>query len=262
MKIEELADEARCSRQTASRLFNGDHLPRYHLFTTLLAVLQVTDEERANALELWEIADANTYVIEHAQDLPATYMRFRMDETEARLERTLSTVIIPGLLQTAAYASANADAAKRLHTGWDADKHAAERRDRQGLLHRADRALELHALIDEAPLRRWVGGPDVMAEQLDHLLAAGKLTNVTIQVIPFEAGAYGAMSGPPTILTFPEDDEPDAAYVESLIGLAVVEDEANVAALSAVWDGAAAAALSPTASAKFIRSVRNSVKEP
>lgn len=262
LKIEELATQARCSRQTASRLFSGDHLPRYHLFTTLLTVLKVTDDERARALELWEIANADTYSIEHAQDLPDAYMRFRMDETEARLERTLNTVIIPGLLQTAAYASANADASKALHAGWDADMHAAERRDRQGLLFRADRPLELHALVDEAPLRRLVGGPDVMADQLDHLLTAGKLPNVTIQVIPFEAGAYGAMSGPPTILTFPEDDELDAAYVESLIGLAIVEDEANVAALSAVWDGAAAAALSPTASARFIRSVRNSVKEP
>jgi hypothetical protein len=101
-----------------------------------------------------------------------------------------------------------------------------------------------------------------MAEQLDHLLTASKLPNVTIQIIPFTAGAYGAMSGPLWILTFPEEDEPDAAYVESLTGVATVEDEANVAALSAVWDGAAAAALSPTASARFIRSVRNSVKEP
>lgn len=262
LNYKELAKEARCSHQTASRLFSGDHLPRYHLFTTLLTVLKLTDDERARALELWEIADADAYVIEHAQDLPASYMRFRMDESEARRERTLNTVIIPGLLQTVAYAAAKADASKLLHAGWDAERESAERRDRQGLLFRADRSLELHALVDEVALRRLVGGPDVMAEQLDHLVTAGKLPNVTIQVIPFTAGAYGAMSGPLWILTFPEDDEPDAAYVESLTGVATVEDEANVAALSAVWDGAAAAALSPTASARFIRSVRNSVKEP
>jgi transcriptional regulator with XRE-family HTH domain len=262
LKIEEVATAARCSRQTVSRLFSGDHLPRFHLFTTLLTVLKVTDDERAKALELWEVADADTYMIEHAQDLPGSYMRFRMDESEARLERTLNTVIIPGLLQTAAYASAKADASKLLHAGWDPEREAAERRDRQGLLRRADRPLGLHALVDEVALRRLVGGPDVMAEQLDHLLTAGRLPNVTIQVIPFTAGAYGAMSGPLWILTFPEDDEPDAAYVESLTGVATVEDEANVAALSAVWDGAAAAALSPTKSATFIRKKKKKVKEP
>lgn len=256
LKIDDVARQARCSRQTVSRLFSGDNLPRFHLFTTLLAVLKVTDEERARALELWEVADSDTSVIEHAQDLPVSYMRFRMDESEARLERTISTVIIPGLLQAAAYASAKADASKPLHARWDSDREAAERRDRQGLLHKADKPLELHALVDEVALRRLVGGSSVMAEQVDHLLAAGKLPNVTIQIIPFTAGAYGAMSGPLFILTFPEDDEPDSAFVESLTGMAAVEDEASVAALSAVWDDAAAAALSPSESAKFIRSVR------
>src|SRR2546430_8581255 len=75
--FEQLADEAHCSRQTVSRLVSGGNLPRFHLFTTLLAVLEVTGAHRDRALELWEIAVADSVVIEHADSLPATYMRFR-----------------------------------------------------------------------------------------------------------------------------------------------------------------------------------------
>jgi transcriptional regulator with XRE-family HTH domain len=257
LKVEQLAKQARCSRQTASRLFSGDNLPRYHLFTTLLAELGVTGENRDRALELWEIADADTVTIQPVGDLPPTYLRFRMDETEAVRERTLDTVIVPGLLQTAAYARAISLANKQQWKGtWDADSGVADRKDRQGLVLRAERSLALHALLDEVALRRAVGGPEVMAEQLTHLIEMSRLPNITIQVIPFAAGAYCTMSGPLYLLSFPEDDERDAAYVESLTGMATVENDEDVARLSAVWDGAATVALSAKESVGVIRAVK------
>lgn len=261
MKIEQVAKEARCSRQTVSRLFTGDNLPRFHLFTTLLATLGVSGTDRDRALELWEIANADTVTIEHANDLPPTYMRFRMDEREAVRERTLDTVIVPGLLQTAAYAEAVSLANRERWKGeWDAETGVAERRDRQALLTRPERPLGLHALLDEVTLHRMVGGPKVMADQLDHLVEMSRQPNITIQVVPFVAGAYGAMSGPLYLLSFPEEDERDAAYVESLIGMATVENDEDVAALSAVWDGAAAVALPTEESVRAIRAAK--VKGP
>lgn len=257
MKFEQVALEARCSRQTVSRLFSGEHLPRFHLFTTLLAVIGVTGEEWERALELWEIADATSVAIEHASDLPSTYMRFRMDEGEADLERTLDTVIIPGLLQTPEYAEALALGDRTRWKGaWDADLGVAERRDRQALLDREERPLRLHALIDEVTIHRLVGGPSVMAGQLDHLLEMGRRPNVTIQVIPFAAGAYGAMSGPLYVLRFVEEDEPEAAYVESLTGMALVDNDEDVATLVAVWDFAAGVAQPAERSARIIRKAR------
>jgi transcriptional regulator with XRE-family HTH domain len=257
LKVEQLAKRSRCSRQTASRLFSGDNLPRYHLFTTLLAELSVTGEDRDRALELWEIADSDTVTIQPAGDLPPTYLRFRMDESEARLERSLDTVIIPGLLQTAAYSTAVSLASRQQWKGaWDEEAEVADRKDRQELLMRSDRPLALHALLDEVALRRMVGGPKVMAEQMEHLIEMCRLPNITIQVIPFTAGAYGAMSGPLYLLGFPEDDERDAAYVESLTGMAIVENDGDVARLSAVWDGAAAVALPDSKSVSAIRAVK------
>lgn len=263
LKPEDLAERADCARQTVTRLESGVALPRIHLFRTILAELGVTADERERALQLWKLADVDTATIEHAQDLPMKYRRFRMDETEATLERTLDTVIIPGLLQTPEYAAAKAYASRKLLQGrWDSDAEAAERRDRQGLLRRESEPLNLHALIDEVALRRMVGGPKVMRGQLDHLLVMGALPHVTIQTIPFAVGAYGAMSGPVIILSFPEEDEPDAAYAESLTGLHTMENEANVSALSVVWDDVAAAAFSADDSAEFIREVRKAVREP
>lgn len=237
-----------------SRLFSGVSLPRIHLFMTVLSVLDVTGADRDRAMELWEIADADTVTIEHADDLWPTYKRFRMDEGEAALERTLDTVIIPGLLQTPAYAEAVSLANRERWKGkWDSAVGVAERKDRQALLTRPERPLALHALIDEVTLHRMVGGRLVMAEQLAHLVEMSRRPNITIQVIPFTAGAYGAMSGPLFLLSFPEEDERDVAYVESLAGMATVDNGADVAALSAVWDGAAAVAFPTTRSVSAIR---------
>jgi len=257
LKLDELAERARCSRQTASRLFTGDNLPRYHLFTSVLTVLGVEGDDRDRALEMWEIADAQQVRVEHADRLPSPYRRFRMDEAEAVRERTLDTVVVPGLLQTAAYAEALSLGNRKHWTeAWNAKTGVAERRDRQELVTRPENPLILHALLDEATLHRMVGGRQVMAEQLDHLVAMGRLTNITIQVVPLSAGAYGAMSGPLFLLDFPEEDEQDAAYVESLAGMATVDKDDDVVRLSAVWDGAAAVALSARKSVDAIKAAK------
>lgn len=259
-KPEEIATLAVCSKQTVYRLESGDALPSLHRFTTVLGLIGATEEERRRALHLWEIADGDTAVIEHAGDMPANYRRFRMDECEAVRERTLDTVIVPGMLQTADYA-AEIHRAARVRTGrqfsdsWAGD----ERRDRQSLLFRPDRPLALHSLIDEAVLRRMIGGPSVMAAQLEHLLTMGREPGITIQVVPFAYGAYGAMSGPVTIFTFPEDGEPDSAYLEYVAGGESREDEGDVAGLSAVWHEIADAAPSSEESADIIRSARDAL---
>jgi Domain of unknown function (DUF5753)/Helix-turn-helix domain len=261
LKPEQVAKLARCSKQSVYRLLSGDALPRIYLLGTILGVIEATPEERDRAVQLWEIADAGTATIEHAEDLPVKYRRFRMDEGEASRERTLDTVIVPGMLQTADYASAISYGARRLirADGWQS-RAAAERSDRQGLLVRNENPLVYHGLIAEGALRNIIGGPDVMAAQLDHLLARTELPHVTIQVIPSDFGAHGLMSGPLFLLSFPEDDEPHAAYVESLTGMETVEDREAAAALSDVWDEIAAGAPSPERSTEMIREIRDTVK--
>jgi transcriptional regulator with XRE-family HTH domain len=261
LKAEEIAKQVRCSKQSVYRLQSGDALPRLHLLLSILGVIGANEEEWEKAVQLWEIADSDTTVIEFAEDLPVRYMRFRMDEAEAVRERTLDMVIMPGMLQTMEYASALWSAARRLirNERWE-ERAVAERRDRQELLWRKENPLELHALIDEAALRRIIGSRGVMVAQLDHLIRVSELPNVTIQVTPLNLGAFGAYSGTMILLSYPEPDEPDSAYVESMAGGETVGDNESMAALSDVWKGIAAAAPSPDKSVKIIKAVRSELK--
>lgn len=247
---------AECARQTVTRMESGDSLPGIHLFLAILGVIGATDQERVEARQLREVADVDTASIEYAEDLSAKYRRFRLDELEASRERTLDLVIVPGMLQTPDYAAAlyRGRHLRNKMPEWES-RAATERQNRQELLKRKPNPLELHALVDQAVLERVIGGPSVMAAQFDHLLQAAKTPNVTIQVIRKNHGAHGAMSGPLTVFSFPEDDEPDAAYIESLVATESVENE-DVAALSAVWEEVAAAAPSSAKSTEIIRAAR------
>ncbi|MBW4719756.1 helix-turn-helix domain-containing protein [Saccharothrix obliqua] len=256
---EEIAKRIRVSRPTVTRLLAGTHLARWPSLSVILDVLEATPEQKTFLLQMWEVADVDNATVEHAAALPVRYRRFRMDELEAHRERTLDVVYVPGMLQTGAYAEAVARAAHRVVTGdrWERTA-AAERRARQRLLDR-DPPFELHALIDEAALRRVVGGPEVMRAQLDHLVAAAARDNVTVQVLPFGVGAYGPTpSALLLLLDFPEPDAPCAAYTEEVSGLAMLEEQHEVAPLDGVWRDAAEVALPPRESVDFIKAVRDS----
>lgn len=259
LKADDIADRAICSDQTVMRLLSGRALPSLHRFTTILAVIGATDDERERGLALYRVADADMTTIQHAENLPVKYLRFRMDEAEAIVERSLDTVIVPGMLQVPEYAAAISYQRQRFE-GSEWDKRAGdERRDRQALLRRNENPLHLHVLIHEGALRQLIGDPEIMAAQLDHLLTMGELPNVVVQVVPFAFGAHGAMTGPMFLLSFPEEDEPDSAYAESATGLDTIAKPEDVAALSDIWHEIASRAPSPEKSAEIIKSVREEV---
>src|SRR6266498_3603401 len=87
MTFDQVAKETRCSRQTVSRLFSGEHLPRFHLFTTLIAVIGVTGKLRSRPLEPLPISHGPAATVDHARVLPAPYGRSRVDDAGAALER-------------------------------------------------------------------------------------------------------------------------------------------------------------------------------
>ncbi|WP_414639235.1 DUF397 domain-containing protein [Actinophytocola sp.] len=111
---------------------------------------------------------------------------------------------------------------RQFHASERTERYVSARMSRQARL-TGPSPLKLHALIDEAVVRRVVGSPQVMAEQLDHLLDMGKRDNVTIQVVPFDVGAYGTMSGAIMIIGYPGDDDLPAVYLEHAAGGVWVE---------------------------------------
>ncbi|MEV6242262.1 helix-turn-helix transcriptional regulator [Lentzea sp. NPDC051838] len=251
------------SRQTVMRLMSGDSLPKWASVLEILFAVGASRDEILKAQELHAIADVDTNKIPFAPYLSADYLRFRMDEAEASEELTLNQILIPGMLQVSAYAEASAlKSAPRLTRPDWAEHAAAERASRQSLLQRESDPLVLHALIDEAALRKLVGGPSVMTEQLSHLIEASSWPNVTIQVITDDLGSYhGAHAGPLTLLRFPESDEPDCAYLDGILGMTIFEEDSQTTdVLSAVWRDVAADTLSPDDSVAFISKILDRVR--
>jgi hypothetical protein len=133
----------------------------------------------------------------------------------------------------------------------EVDRRVELRKARQALLLEDD-PLCLHVVVDEAALRRLVGGPEVMAEQLARLNEVGELPNITLQVASFEAGGHAAMDGPFVILSFPEQSDPAVVYIESPRGDVYWEQPSDVARYSDMFARLSAESLDPAASSALI----------
>jgi hypothetical protein len=158
-------------------------------------------------------------------------------------------------MQTAAYARAINATGQQFHNPTTGpERYVSARLSRRARLS-GPNPLRLHAVIDEAVICRLVGGPEVMTEQLRHLLAVGKQDNVTLQVVPFGAGAYGTMAGSFIIIGYahPEEDSP-VVYTEHTAGGALVEDQEDVQRFEDMFTEVTNLAVSPAKSAQMIKS--------
>ncbi|MFF4548750.1 helix-turn-helix domain-containing protein [Streptomyces sp. NPDC001435] len=188
--------------------------------------------------------------------LPPAYRDFISLESQARGMRTLETSVVPGLLQTPEYARAVTRAAV---SGFD---DAEERLDalvkvrlaRQDVL-RSQPPLELRAVLDEAVLRREVGGPDVMARQLERLVEAARLPQVRLQVLPFAAGAHIGITGPFVIFSFPSTSDLDVVVLDHLTSSLYLERKEDLQAYSEAFNTLRMHALSPEESLDYIAGI-------
>lgn len=182
----------------------------------LLTMYGVTDtEERAPLLTLARQANAPGWWHKYGDLLPNWFEVYVGLEEAASTVRTYEVQFIPGLLQSPEYARA---VIMLVHGGASAsevDRRVSLRMARQQRLTRPG-APTLWAVMDEAVLRRPIGGPQVLRAQIDHLLEAVELPNVKLQIMPFDRGGHAAAGGPFSILRFPERDLPDVVYMEQL----------------------------------------------
>jgi hypothetical protein len=123
---------------------------------------------------------------------------------------------------------------------------------RQRLLSRANPPL-LWAVIDEAALRRPIGGRDVLRGQLEHLLDTTKLPNVRLQVVPFDVGGHAAAGGAFSILRFPDEDLQDVVYVEQLNSALYLDKREDVEQYLAAMEALCITALTPARTVSFLR---------
>ncbi|SBT53534.1 helix-turn-helix domain-containing protein [Micromonospora auratinigra] len=183
-------------------------------------------------------------------DLPSSYRQYIGLESAAEEVQNFETLVVPGLLQTPAYARAMMTEDPFEPSPEAVERRVAVRTQRQELI--TSGRLRLVAVLDEAVLHRQIGGTEVMRDQLTALLDAGKRWNVTIQVIPFREGAYASMLSSFHILNFA--DGPGVVYIEGLTGDLYAEGE-DVRRCTVVFNSLRAAALSPTDSAAMIEEI-------
>ncbi len=178
-------------------------------------------------------------------------------EQAAATIRCYEAQFIPGLLQTEAYAHAviglgqadDVDEVKQL---------VALRMQRQRMLD-TPQPSDYWAVVDEAVLRRNLGGRQVMRDQLGYLLEASKRPNVTVQVVPFNRSDVAAAGGPFSLLRFAEPELPDIVYLEQLTSALYLDKRVDTEVYLKIVDRLAAGALTPLRSAALIASVRDSL---
>ncbi|MFJ8312160.1 MULTISPECIES: Scr1 family TA system antitoxin-like transcriptional regulator [unclassified Streptomyces] len=173
-------------------------------------------------------------------------------EAVATTIREYAPLLIPGLLQTEAYARAVFRAYQPTAPEAVIDELVAARLERAQILDDPTTPL-LWAVIDEAVLRREVGGPAVMAEALAHIAALGFRHRIIVQVLEFGAGAHAALNGSLKLMSF--EDAPPLAYLQGLGTGRLQDDPATVARHELTYDLLGASALSPQQSLALIKSV-------
>jgi hypothetical protein len=163
------------------------------------------------------------------------------------------SLFIPGLLQTEDYARAVIRGGLPNASRDEVERRVEVRMERQALL-RNENPLNLWSIVDEAALRREVGGPEVMQAQFRYLMEASELPHVTFQVIPFDAGAHPGMPGSFILLQFGDAAIPDVIYVDTMAGELFLEEEADVRRYKLVFEHLRAVAASPEASLSLVTS--------
>ena len=160
--------------------------------------------------------------------------------------------IVPGLFQTPEYARAVIAGTRPALDADEVERRVAARVARQqAVLHR-DNAPDIHVVLDEAGLHRKVGGEQVMLQQLADLAKVSAQPGITLQVLPFAAGASAALEGDFVILAFPDPEDPPVAYAEGLFGDLYLESKEELDRYSLAWTHLLDKALSPAESAALI----------
>ena len=223
-RLRKLREAAGVSREDAGFAIrgSGSKISRLELGRTgcklrdvgdLLELYRVGAGERATLLAMAGSANAPGWWQQYGDAVPDWFEPYLGLEQAAEVIRCYEVQFVPGLLQTPDYARAVFQIEAGNDPELDTGQQVSVRIRRQQVLHRP-RPPRLWAVIDEAALRRPIGGAAVARAQLEHLIEMARLSHVSIQVAPFSAGGRAVASGPITVLRFPEAELTDVVYLE------------------------------------------------
>ncbi|MHA6759061.1 helix-turn-helix domain-containing protein [Streptacidiphilus sp. PAMC 29251] len=242
----------RASESKISRMELGRVSFKERDVTDLLSLYGVDDEtERAALVSLVREANQAGWWHSFSDAMPNWFQTYVGLEEAAALIRTYQVQFIPGLLQTEDYARAIMLLNRPNLESGEVDRRINVRTRRQKLLAEGD-GPRLWAVVDEAALRRPVGGPAVMKAQVQRLIDAAEMPNVVVQVMPFRFGGHAAESGAFTILRFPEQDLPDVVYLEQLTSALYLDKRDDVDQYIQVMERLSVDSLTPESSVELL----------
>jgi transcriptional regulator with XRE-family HTH domain len=249
---EAAGDAIRGSHAKISRLELGRVGYKERDVADLLTLYGVLEErEREEFLTIARQANTPGWWHKYSDVLSTWFEQLIGLEEAASVIRTYEVQFVPGLLQTEDYAREVTLLGHPRAEDRDIDRRVELRMTRQKLLTGTD-APAVWAVVDEAALRRQLGGRDVMHRQITHLLEAAEQPNITLQVAPFDIGGLAAAGGPVTILRFLEPDLPDIVYLEQLTSALYLDKREDVENYMVVMDRLCGVAETPASTKAFL----------
>jgi transcriptional regulator with XRE-family HTH domain len=252
ISMREAGYHIRATESKISRLETGKVSFKERDVEDLLTFYGVTEnKEREQVLDL--VREANTLGWWHSfgEVLPSWFEAYVGLESAASVVRSYEVQFIPGLLQCPEYVDAVVSA-NRTQSAAEIKRRVELRQRRQAALERPDAPI-LWVVLDEASLRRPIGGNEVMKAQIRYLIEQASRPNVTIQLLPYSVGAHAAEGGAFTLLRFAEADLPDVVYLEHLTGAQYIERPEDVEQYARAMDRISVDALHPEATIKALR---------
>ncbi|MDV6012928.1 helix-turn-helix transcriptional regulator [Haloechinothrix sp. LS1_15] len=248
LTIGEVSGHLRCSASKVSRIETGHVGVRPQDARSMLRLYGVDGQELEELVQLAHDARARGWWHAYSEVFTGSFVGL---EADADSLRAFQALLIPGLLQTRRYANAVISAMRPNASDAEIKRRVSARMRRQRLLTEASPPSYV-AVMDEAVLRREVGGREVMVEQLARLCDAARLPHITLQVVPFGAGAHAGMEGPFLILGFPDEADADVVYVDSTTGGVFLEEPEEVRRYSLMFEHLRACALDHDESVRLI----------
>jgi transcriptional regulator with XRE-family HTH domain len=256
---DDVADRLDWHSTKVMRIETGRTAPHPNDVRVMLGLYGVTSPDQVSALvKLAQDARQRGWWYSYRDALLNRYEFFIGLEAEASSIRNFELAMIPGLLQTEDYARAVIRGGPmELHAD-EVERRVEVRMTRQQALSQEDRP-QFWAILDEAAIRRTVGGPAVMRRQLESLAQAADQVKTTIQIVPFGAGAHSGQLGPFVILDFPEPSEPEVVTMETVGGNLYVDKPEEVRLYTTAFDHLRAVALSPGDSGAMLRAAADAL---
>lgn len=218
----------------------------------MLALYRVPGQQRDWLMQLAREARKKAWWQQRFGNLPAvTIVGLQAAATSLR---SYAPLVVPGLLQNRDYSSVVLSAIRPDLAPAEVEQRVELRMAGQTLLEQ-EGSLQIRAVIDEAAVRRTIGGPEMMRAQLERLIQAADLPNISLRVLPFTAGEHAGLDGQFDIIGFEEDADPDVLYLENTTRDLYLSDADAIRRYTMVFDHLEAAALGASESKEFLTSV-------